>query len=372
MSSRKGNSNINTVSRVFGIDSEDRKISLDDQIYKDKRQLQTIGEMFEDTSVGKTLRSQKLIINADYDRMWFRNNVFFIFSTGCIYDEEDDELFANILEIFQENDRIAFLDNNIMVLDYNNPLMKSIEDKMAISNGNYHVCCVPAVYKTANTTNAPEGLFMRQGLLAKYISWEEITDFITSCVSKYGLLIARAKDKEDRPRKVLPEDVSWHIDKQIDPYDPDSIQWQESISTKAEVEETFRKRVRSSGISKDGSVLGVLPKKNRMLDNESLMTRIRTEHSLPDSRVDHTKGGILRFDERKMPEAHKERILDEDYSVYDNFGVAQKNTRLQKSPQTLYSLGVSEMTDPDVNVLAKSYMPVLESVKKKGRMPVKK
>lgn len=324
---------------VFGIDSAHRLDSVDSAIAQATDEIAEADFMFKENAtrtavVGFTKDTKRKITNADADRMWFRDNVFFIFSTGCIYDEEDGELLSKVLAYFHEDDHVAFLDNKILVLSYTNDMVKAIENNLAIENGNYHVLCVPVVYKTANVNDAPEGLFMKTGLIDKYISWKEISGLMVNCITKYGLLIERMPDKEDRSRlKSVPAELAMHYDKPIDPDEPETIQWQQSIETNHELEETFRKRVRHSGVSRDGSLVGKHPDKRRYgaPSNKSLMTRIREEHSLPDSKVQHQVGGELRYDERKMPAAHEDKVIPEEYELFDNFGVQQ---RMKNSTRT--------------------------------------
>lgn len=119
--------------------------------------------------------------------IWFRNNVFFIISKGCIFTDTDERLLNDILKYFEpESNR--YLDNSVVISDYMAPDMQAIEKKLLIENGNYHICLVVGVYNTADITQAPEELYAHRGMVNYYTSWDEVSKAFIDIISKYGIV----------------------------------------------------------------------------------------------------------------------------------------------------------------------------------------
>ena len=125
------------------------------------------------------------IENLTDERVWFRNNVFFILSTGCIFSDDDKRMLDLILSYFKPSSS-NYLENKILLTNYEDDSMKAIEKKLLIENGNYHVCLIVGVYNSACLENAPEEHYARKGLITYYMSWKEVSDAFVEMISKYG------------------------------------------------------------------------------------------------------------------------------------------------------------------------------------------
>lgn len=130
------------------------------------------------------------------DSIWFSNNVFFIFSSGCIFSEDDKRRLDGILTLFKSRGNSRYLMNKVMYANYENDKMRSVENKLAIVNGNYHICAVIGVYESADITKAPEPSLARHGLISYHFSWDDIQTTIIEYIKKYGY-DAKIEDTED-------------------------------------------------------------------------------------------------------------------------------------------------------------------------------
>ena len=143
---------------------------------------------------------------------WFQTNVFFIFSSGCIFSDDDKKRLDGILTLFKPNNKSnKYLMNKVLYTNYENDKMKSIENKLAIVNGNYHVCAVVGVYDTADLNDAPETTLARHGLISCHFLWEDIQTTILEYIKKYGYENeVEETDDEDKTaihRKILDVDI---------------------------------------------------------------------------------------------------------------------------------------------------------------------
>ena len=125
------------------------------------------------------------IRNISSENIWFRNNVFFIFSKGCIFSSSDESIFNELLTLFKPSSK-KYLANQILITSYEDNDMKAIEKKLLIESGNYHICLVVGVYNSANLNTAPEDALKHRGLINYYTSWEEVSTAIIEYAAKYG------------------------------------------------------------------------------------------------------------------------------------------------------------------------------------------
>ena len=129
---------------------------------------------------------------------WFQDNVFFIFSSGCIFSDKDKEILDSILTYFDSGNPLGkYILNKKLFTNYEDAKMKEIESKLSIVNGNYHICAVIGVYDTADLKCAPESALSRHGLISYHLAWPEIRNVVLDYVQRYGYAI---KPKIDAPQ----------------------------------------------------------------------------------------------------------------------------------------------------------------------------
>ena len=230
----------------------------------------------------------KPIINVNDSSKWFSEHVGFMFSKGVIFDEYDNEQLSNILSLFNlDNYGTGFLTNIYKVYSYTDSQVKILEKKFNISSGNYHILLIPIVYKQkgeseapGESDEAPDEDYDTVGPVKKMMNWNEITDYFTDVMEKYGFIhdykVNEGKHY-DNPRK----DIS--IDTYIDDDDPDKIMLDKQLAFEKEKANTFDNRVRNSHrkryLSSDD------PNKNR-IKRRSLFSRINNDDIADNSCVD--------------------------------------------------------------------------------------
>lgn len=127
------------------------------------------------------------IDNPSDDSIWYCNNVFYIFASGCIFTSEDKLMLESILKYFSPSSDNKYLRNKIVLMSYEDKDMQIIEKKLLIASGNYHICMITGVYNNADLSKAPDKSLAHKGIISYSTSWQEISDFIVNDVSKYGL-----------------------------------------------------------------------------------------------------------------------------------------------------------------------------------------
>jgi len=274
-----------------------------------------LDQMTNDNSDFKTADGSH-IINITPDKLWFRNNIGLVFSTGCIFDENDQNMMNSLMTIFHNDHRTGFLDNIYKIYSYQEPLIQKLEDKMAILNGNYHICLFTLVFKSADLDESPEGQYFKHGLINKYTDWNEIYAYIQESLGKYGLLAElivdplRPQEIPDEPY-LKPKEVFLKYDYVTDPHEENSIMWMKHVETKEEMEKIFPKRVRDMKYQRPN--IGFNEHRSRLIKHPSLATRIREDGPSGDSVVDNHTGIELRFDERKPPPS----VKHDAFQLYD-------------------------------------------------------
>lgn len=276
-----------------------------------KNQSQNLEQLFTEQPIARTTDGEA-IINADFDNVWYRDNVFILFMLGCIFDEEDEELLKAALDCFHNDSRTGFLNNKVIIKNYTDPMVQQLEKMVALPNGNYHVCMLPIVYNDAKIDDAPAGEYMKHGIVDKFVSWDDITKYLSETLSKYGLQTKITKDKSEKFNITMKEESQFDLREDIDP------EYVQSLETQDEILNMFQKRSRQVSLAKNEGKKYYQRTFQRKKNSGSLMQRIREEENVKedDSRVSQYKGVELRYNERKMPEEHKETIPM--YDIYDN------------------------------------------------------
>lgn len=186
---------------AHGLISEMNRLEKENTIQRYARESEILNELIKKSTTPYTDPAGNRITNATRSNIWFSRNVAFIFSIGFIFSEIDRAKLNEILQIFQQTDETgkiasartdsqSFLLNAFKVLNYNDDFIKSLEERMEIGNGNYHICLIPIV--TAKDEKvlalAPEECYKFAGPVDKYCEWDAVFKYISSVVAKYGLL----------------------------------------------------------------------------------------------------------------------------------------------------------------------------------------
>ena len=266
-----------------------------------------------------------LCINSDAQKKWFAKNVALVFATGAIYDANDNKIMNTILGYFANNMESAFLKNLHRVEAYDkSELVKNIEKKLNISNGNYHVLLVPIVYANDEEvlSHAPEPKYSISGICDKYIRWKDITEYMQTIIAKYGFIthLERAHDAasweigtDNLAVKRSPHnDVECDVNVEILPELHDTP-IQKNLRVKSELEEDFNVRQHKTKMNRLGDY-DVSMSNKRMTLYEQMYGGINDSGIVNGTVFDGNLGVQLRLNERKMPE-NKKLI---EYQIYDD------------------------------------------------------
>ena len=186
---------------AYGLVSEMNRLEKENTVQKYAREAEILNELIKKSTTPYTDPAGNRITNATRSNIWFSRNVAFIFSIGYIFSEIDRSKLNEILQIFQQTDETgkiasartdnqSFLLNAFKVLNYNDDFIKSLEERMEIGNGNYHICLIPIVTAKDEKTLmiAPEECYKFSGPVDKYCEWDAIFRYMSAVVAKYGLL----------------------------------------------------------------------------------------------------------------------------------------------------------------------------------------
>lgn len=143
----------------------------------------------------------KSLINYDNQKHWFYDNINFVFSTGCIFDENDNNEMDSVLNSFISRPNYAYLLNSYNVLTYENELVKAIEKKFSIYNGNYHILfAVICSASDEDILNAPLDEFKHRGVITCATTWKSVYDIMKRYITLFGF-IAEYNDDFD-PKQI--------------------------------------------------------------------------------------------------------------------------------------------------------------------------
>ena len=150
---------------------------------------------------------------------------------------------------------------------------------------------------------------MKHGIVDKYVAWDDITNYLSESLSKYGL---QTKIIQDRP-----PNITMRKESEFDPNDEIDPDYIESMEVHDEILNTFGKRSRQVSLEKAEGRKYYQRTSQRKKNTGSLMQRIREEERVKedDSRVSQYKGMEFRYTERQMPEKYKDEIPE--YILYD-------------------------------------------------------
>ena len=154
--------------------------NLTDEIQKKKETMKFVTEFTQNMN-------QTNFENENESRLWIWKNLSIIFSTGVILDEDDRKILNEIISYFDTSQN-CYLPCQFKILNYDDEIIKLIENQFGIQNGNYHFIVIPFVLTdNQNILNkSPESLYKKFGPVYIYQNIESITDYIINLYSKYG------------------------------------------------------------------------------------------------------------------------------------------------------------------------------------------
>ena len=346
---------------IFNWDSEYKQDNMKRFKEQTSQQLQFLDQMFNDNGRKTNGLIQdahdwdgKRIINNSHDKQWFKDYVALVFSIGCIFNATDQLKLNEILKLFENSGNIGFLMNYHKVMNYEDELIKAIEQKMEIGNGNYHLCLITIVQTQDPKIleDAPEEKYKYSGTIEKFCEWKDIYSYMKEIVARYGLLTPM---EPVRIHKTASEKATWEIgneglatktarhtevesnfDIDIDPDDENQIMLYKDLEFKHEQDEHFKPRIRE--VLRARASENDNPQRMRNIYNKSLYTRIAESNDVMiqhDSRTDEHKGVQLRMNESKQPPAKRmpEYQLYEDDSTYQDGKNVMKYSSDQSSRQ---------------------------------------
>ena len=346
---------------IFNWDSEYKRQDMANYHDQTEKQLQFLDQLFNDqgrktNGLIKDAHDYdgKRIVNNTKDRQWFKDYVALVFSIGCIFNATDQRKLNEILKLFENSGDYGFLMNYHKVMSYEDPLIKAIEQKMEIGNGNYHLCLITIVQTQDPKilAQAPEQKYSYSGTIEKFCEWNDIYDYMKTIIARYGLMTPimsildhKTADtmatweigNEGKATKTARHtEVESNFDIDIDPEDENQIMLNADIDFKHEQSEHFKPRVRT--VLRARASENDNPERNRVRYNKSLYTRIAESNDSAiqhDSVIDKEKGVQLRLNEavRPPPKRQPEYQLYEDDSTYQNGRNVMEFTSDQSSRQ---------------------------------------
>lgn len=315
---------------VFNWDSEYRNNSMNEYKKQTERQLNVVNNMFTSNDNTELLDNNgKRIINIDENKLWFKEYVALIFSVGCIFNNNDREKLDIILRTFSNNET-GFLMNYKKVASYKDELIKTIEKRMEIGNGNYHVCLITLVTTSDKNilAKAPEARYTVSGIIDKYCEWPEIFKFMNTIVSRYGLVTEQSISHDDKlsweigteglpVKTVRHTEVESSFDIDIDPDNESQIKLNAELEFMKEHKEIFNTRQLNTQMMRENKHSCLDPYRNRFIKNGSLYSRIQQNLDCGDVdnniKDDHV-GVQLRMNESITP---PDKVTAE-YQLYDD------------------------------------------------------
>lgn len=125
-------------------------------------------------------------------RVIIKDNIKLVFSIGMVFEEEDQILFDNIIDFFDNRQR-TYLDVPYVITDFEDVFIQQIEDRYEIGNGNYHLMMTVINPHNNNVTRKPITVI------------EDIVDFIIDFHQRYGTVnetIPRQQSNLNRQQHV--------------------------------------------------------------------------------------------------------------------------------------------------------------------------
>lgn len=334
--------------QIFGHNSVLNTIITNQNISNINTQLEILSKTFTSPETIYTNDKGQPILNANPSNIWFSQHVALIFSMGAIYDE-DDEIKMNTIRNYFNDESEAYLLNHVRIEDYqSSQFIKYLEAELRIGNGNYHVFLVPIVYcDESDLINAPEKIYQHTGIIAKYMSWDAIYDYMTTIMTRYGLItkINRKSDvksndigSEGLPERIGEEMINTKFNYNSECNDDQIMSTIESnLLSKTDINDEFNKRIRQTKLDRQGEYNHLRQNNSKRKTLYTQMYEDKQNKLVGDVIPDPTLGVELRFNERKMPELKKvnEYQLFNDNSTFDRTCNKNEMTKANETRQSM-------------------------------------
>ena len=235
----------------ININSNDKQIALNNRANHIEKELKEVQQILTETSEKIYIdpNTGEQIVNASKDKIWFAQNVCFIFSTGAIFDRNDKMFLDSVIDFFNSNNE-SYLPCEMKTYSYSTDIIQKFENIEAIGNGNYHMCCFVVCYADNNTLDKfPEPMFSHRGICEHLIDQTEIRDEIMRFMSLYGFTKKQyyqpssVNKLSQRDMSTLP-DTKLQYDTNIDYDSATNRELMANIKTK---DSTIGKRTRIKG-----------------------------------------------------------------------------------------------------------------------------
>lgn len=307
---------------VLGENQRNRKLE------ETKRQMDIVNDIMTTRETTRyTNGDGNPILNSSQERIWFSRYVAFVFAIGRIFDDDDNVRLKGVLDYFVDNGENAYLDNHYRVDSYKeSALVKEVEKKLRVGNGNYHVFMVPIVYADDEALKlAPEDQFARKGIVDKYTSWDSITSYMKEMIVKYGLLTNMKRTRTQTSTELgstgLPEKQLFSNYDAHTKFDYKSengnIQVMQEIDSNLKVNEElnndYNKRARRTTVDRQGEYSGSINGMKRKGIYAQMREDLMTDSSQSSSMV----GVETRLNERVPPKKFNEYQLFVNNETYD-------------------------------------------------------
>lgn len=128
-------------------------------------------------------------LNENKDRLWFWNNVGFVFAIGKVLEDEDKIVLDEILKSFDKTES-TFLPNVYKIYMYNDPIIKRLEQMYNIDNGNYHFMLIPFVSTDDPNIliDGPESAYQKHGAVDVFVEPQKVVSYMCEVNYKYGAI----------------------------------------------------------------------------------------------------------------------------------------------------------------------------------------
>lgn len=174
--------------RIFGLRTENTKNDLNQKINKIISNSAIINNYLQESQEPVDDYGNK-IINYSNDKKWFFDHISFIFSTGILFDSDDQKYMDQILKCFENSPNKSYFLNNYYVLNFENKLINSIEKLSRISSGNYHILmCLINSANDEELKDSPDEIFNKRGVVYVGTGWDEINNKISNLIFNYGFI----------------------------------------------------------------------------------------------------------------------------------------------------------------------------------------
>lgn len=303
------------------------------------------------------------LINCDDSKRWFYTNITFIFATGFIFDDDDTKHMDAVLECFVDKPNRAYLNNSYHLLNYDDELVKALENTIGITNGNYHI--LMAVLNAADDEQlkiAPSVRFKHSGITKITTKWTEVENTIAEYVSDYGFIFESRNKTEvnsfEKQQRLSRENYFNSNPSQnvVDLFQTKIEKNDKEVNFNARenmrVGRSFGRHQRGEPDESSSVYSG---SDFRMRSGNDLYSRIANDHL--QSVTSRTKGGVLKMNlYQMMPEAKQsEYIL---YPDADAYSISNGDNVAPQADPTIKS-SMPKISTPNYKAMRNNKKPIM-------------